>query len=223
MEDVIKRLYARELELIADRPAAKKKESFLAFIRERLWNDKSFATKTAAVAFVLALMSAFVYYYNFLTIERFKVHLEKAQIEAELQRRNDLIPNLVKAVSDYMSFENQVFQHAADVRSALGSLKSIPNMSPSALSIQPSLSKFQAVAENYPDLKASGTYQNLMKELSNTETRIAEARIKYNAAANFYNSRLRMVPGGLFGFILGFGREKTFEADDAARTVPAVK
>ena len=78
-------------------------------------------------ALFLAFLSAFVYYYNYFTVEYYKTRLEMTQIEAELQRRNDLIPNLVKAVNDYMAFENKIFQHAADARSALDSLKSIPN------------------------------------------------------------------------------------------------
>ena len=83
----------------------------------------------------LALLSAFVYYYNYFIVEYYKTQLERTQIETELQRRNDLIPNLVKAVNDYMAFENKIFQHAADVRSALSSLKSIPEASPSQLSL----------------------------------------------------------------------------------------
>jgi LemA protein len=89
--------------------------------------------------------------------------------------------------------------------------------------VKNALSKFQAVAENYPDLKASATYQNLMMELSNTETRIASARIRYNAASNFYNSRLRMFPGIIFGFVMCFEPVKTFESENSAKRVPEVK
>ena len=179
--------------------------------------------KIAMTALFLALVSATVFYYNYFTVEYYKTQLEKTHIEAELQRRNDLIPNLVKAVSDYMAFENKIFQHAADVRSALNSLKSIPEESPTQLSLRNSLSRFQAVAENYPDLKASATYQNLMKELSDTETRIANARIRYNMVTNFYNSRLRMFPGIIFGYVMGFSPEKTFESEKSAKKVPDVR
>ena len=91
------------------------------------------------------------------------------------------------------------------------------------MSLASSLSKFQAVAENYPDLKASATYQNLMKELSDTETRIASARMRYNQATNFYNSRLRMFPGIIFGFVMGFSPEMTFESEKSAKKVPDVR
>jgi LemA protein len=224
MKEVIKKLYAKELGLITDRPAMiqVKWVDHVARVRNRVWDSQSKAMKIAATALFLVLLSALVYYYNYFTVEYYKTSLEKTQIEAELQRRNDLIPNLVKAVNDYMAFENKIFKHAADARSALNSLKSIPEASPSQLSLANSLSKFQAVAENYPDLKASATYQNLMKELSDTETRIASARIRYNMVANYYNSRLRMFPGIIFGFVMGFNPVQTFESEKSAKKVPDV-
>jgi LemA protein len=222
--EVIKKLYATELGLIAGMPPMiQRKAGRLARIRYKAWDSQSRAMKIATVALVLALLSAFVYYYNYFIVEYYKTQLEKTQIETELQRRNDLIPNLVNAVSDYMAFESKIFQHAADVRSALNALKGVPDASPSQLSLQNALSRFQAVAENYPDLKASATYQNLMKELSDTETRIAGARIRYNQAANFYNSRLRMFPGIIFGFVMRFSPQKTFESEESAKKVPGVR
>jgi len=224
-KELLKKLYAKELDLIAEMPSAVqvKWADYLARFKDKVWGRQSIAMRIAMAALFAALLSAFVYYYNFFTVEYYKTRLEMTQIEAELQRRNDLIPNLVKAVNDYMAFENKIFQHAADVRSALSSLKSIPEASPSQMSLQSALSKFQAVAENYPDLKASATYQNLMMELSNTETRIAGARIRYNMVSNFYNSRLRMFPGIIFGFVMGFDPVKTFESEKSAKRVPDVK
>ena len=227
--DVIKKLYARELGLIADKPVRGKatwRDKWRAMRRyawARVWGHQSVAMKVALISLLLALISAHVYYYNFFTEGYFKTRLEVTQIEAELQRRNDLIPNLVKAVNDYMAFESKIFQHAADVRAALNTLGSVPETQPAQLSLEKSLSKFQAVAENYPDLKASATYQNLMKELSDTETRIAAARMKYNQAANFYNSRLKLFPGVIFATVMRFGPQKTFESVDSASKVPDIK
>jgi len=225
MKEVIKKLYAKELGLISDAPATipVKWADRFARIKNKVWDNQSTAAKIAATALLLAILSGFVYYYNLFTVEYYKTRLELTQIEAELQRRNDLIPNLVKAVNDYMAFENKIFQHAADVRSALNSLKSIPDAEPAQLSLEKSLSRFQAVAENYPDLKASVTYQNLMKELSDTETRIASARMRYNQVANYYNSRLRLFPGVIYGFVMGFGPQKTFESENSAKKVPDVR
>jgi LemA protein len=225
MNEVIKKLYARELGLIADKPVHVRTtwRERRARLAAKVWGNQSVAAKIAFISLCLAILSGFVYYYNFFIEGYFTTRLELTQIEAELQRRNDLIPNLVKAVNDYMAFENKVFQHAADVRSALSALGSIPDVQPQQLSLEKSLSKFQAVAENYPDLKASATYQHLMKELSDTETRIAGARMKYNQAANFYNSRLKLFPGVVFGWVMGFGPQKTFESEHAASKVPDVR
>ena len=136
-------MYAKELGLIADRPYAIQRNwiDHLARLKEKVWGRQSVAMKIAMVSLFLALISAFVYYYNFFIVEYYKTRLEKTQIEAELQRRNDLIPNLVKAVNDYMTFENKIFQHAADVRSALNSLKSIPEYR--TVSIEPGQLAFQ--------------------------------------------------------------------------------
>jgi len=225
MNEVIKKLYAKELGYISDKPVRHHATwgDQGRRVWAKVWTDQSVAVKIALVSMFMAIVSSHVYYYNYFTDGLYKTRLEMTQIEAEKQRRNDLIPNLVKAVNDYMAFESKIFQHAADVRSALTNLSSIPEAQPLQLSLEKSLSRFQAVAENYPDLKASATYQNLMKELSDTETRIAAARMRYNQAANFYNSRLRMFPGVIFGWVMRFGPQPTFESDSAASKVPDIK
>jgi LemA protein len=232
LKEVIEKLYAAELKLITPKPVlVKEKPQTLARrIKSKAWDKQNIAAKIAMVSFALLLISGSVYYYNMFTTEVFMVRLEAAQIEAELQRRNDLIPGLVKAVTEYMQYEGKVFVHAADVRSALGSLKDITSDSTSLpvdmqtlTSFKSAISKFQAVAENYPDLKSSVTYQNLMNELANTETRLAMARARYNTAANMYNTSLELVPGFFFAYPLGFRHAKTFIADKAEKPgkVPA--
>lgn len=232
MKEIIEKLYAEELKLITAKPVmVKQKQQTLAKrIKTRAWEKQTVAAKIAIVSFALVILSGCVYYYNYFTIESYMVRLEAAQIEAELQRRNDLIPGLVKAVSDYMQYEGRVFVHAADVRSALGSLKDLtadgtsqPFDMQTLTSFKTAISKFQAVAENYPDLKSSITYQNLMTELANTETRIAVARSKYNTAANLYNTSLELVPGFFFGYPLGFRHAPTFIADKATHKPAVIK
>lgn len=221
MEEMIKKLYAEELKLITTKPVQLKRNGrLLSVLKEKCWTSQSTAVKIGIVSFVMMFATAMVYYYNLFTIESYKVRLEAAQIEAELQRRDDLIPSLVKAVTDYMAFEGSVFQHAADVRSALNTIKDIPRDGAlQAAGVQAALSKFQAVAENYPLLKSSETYQNLMKELSNTETRIAAARLKYNLQANYYNSRLKLLPGVFFGHLLFFEPVHTFASEKSTKAV----
>ncbi len=233
MKEVIEKLYAKELNLITEKPVltrGKKRRPLTHRIKTRVWHQQTISAKIALVSFTLLLVTGSVYYYNLFTTEMFAVRLESAQIEAELQRRGDLIPGLVKAVSDYMNYEGRVFVHAADVRSALGSLKDMTAEGlPQALDTQTlnnfksAISKFQAVAENYPDLKSSITYQNLMTELANTETRLAVARAHYNTAANMYNTSLELVPGFFFGYPLGFRHAKTFISEKEIHKPEAAK
>jgi LemA protein len=232
LKEIIEKLYAEELKLITAKPVAikAKQQPLMKRIKVKVWEKQNVAARIAMVSFALLILTGCVYYYNLFTTESYMVRLEAAQIEAELQRRNDLIPGLVKAVTDYMTYEGKVFVHAADVRSALGSLKdmtadgtSLPVDMQTLTSFKTAISKFQAVAENYPDLKSSVTYQNLMNELANTETRLAMARARYNTAANLYNTSLELVPGFFFGYPLGFRHAKTFIADKATKLPAAVK
>lgn len=235
LKEFIEKMYAEELKLITGKPVVVKAKlqplMLIKRIKAKVWDRQNVAAKTAMVSFVLLICTCYVYYYNTFTTELLVVRLEAAQIEAELQRRQDLIPGLDKVVTDYMAYEGRVFIHAADVRSALGSLKEIPTTDGTSLpvdkqaltSFKTAISKFQAVAENYPDLKSSVTYQNLMTELANTETRLAMARAKYNIAANVYNTSLELVPGIFFGYTLGFRHAKTFIADKAPKLPVAVK
>ena len=162
MKEVIEKLYAEELKLITAKPVmVKEKQALTKRIKTRAWEKQTIAAKIAMVSLALIIICGSVYYYNLFTTESFMVRLEAAQIEAELQRRNDLIPGLVKAVAEYMAYEGKVFVHAADVRSALGSLKdlttdgtSLPIDMQTLTSFKTAISKFQAVAENYPDLKS---------------------------------------------------------------------
>ncbi len=225
MKEIIKKLYAEELELIAPPPppAVTRKKGLLARLKALLWQRQPVTVRVALVALVLACFSATIYYYNMFTVNRFRVRLEMAQIEAHLQRRNDLIPNLVAAVTDYMDYEKDIFRHAADVRAAIKGIEDSAKDIAGPDDFMSALTKFQAVAENYPQLKASDAYQTLMRELSNTETLIAEARMNYNQAANYYNSRLRMFPANFFNLFLRFHPVETFESEEAAKAAPLMR
>jgi len=223
-KEIIKRLYARELGLIEEGyPLVIKRRNPIQSIKEAFWDRQSFAVKLAAWALLLTIISASVYYYNLFIINAYKVQMQRADIEAHLQRRNDLIPNLIAAVNEYMLYEQKIFIHAADVRSALTQIEKTVVASggdfkaSGALDV---LSKFQAVAEAYPMLKASEAYQTMMKELSDTETFIADKRLSYNKEANYHNSRLRMIPGNFFNLFFGFKLVPTFHSDPDAQSAP---
>lgn len=225
MNRILKKIYARELDLIEESPLVViKRKNPLTSIKEALWTRQTTALRIAIAALVLAFMSISVYYYNYFTINNYKVKMESAHIEAQLQRRNDLIPNLVTAVNNYALYEKNIFIHAADVRAAVNSIEESVKQTGGKPAMDMSfLSKFQAVAEAYPALKASEAYQTLMQELANTETMIADMRISYNQVTNFYNSRLKMFPGNIFSILFRFDPVETFESETAAKSAPKVK
>ncbi|MBF0343181.1 MAG: LemA family protein [Nitrospirae bacterium] len=229
---IIKKLYAKELGLIEATPVVRiRRINPLATIRHQLWSRHSAAVKIAIFALGMAFVSSAIYYYNTFTLNLYRVKMEGAQINVQLQRRNDLIPNLIAVVKEYMGYEKNVFMHTADVRSAVKSIeetlknpvKTAGSVSPKELEMASVLSKFQAVAEAYPALKASDAYQALMKEFSDTETRIAEMRINYNKAVTFYNSRLNMFPANLFNLLFTFRPIMAFESEEGAKSSPKMK
>jgi len=225
MNRILKKLYARELDLIEDPPLVViKGKQPLSTLKNTLWVNQSNAIKIAFIALTLAFFCLAAYYYNFFIKNNYEVKMEKAHIEAQLQRRNDLIPNLVTAVNHYALYEKKVFMHAADVRAAVKSIEESVKQSGAETAMDMSfLSKFQAVAEAYPALKASEAYQTLMMELANTETLIADMRINYNRVANYNNSRLKMFPGNIFSTMFRFKPVETFESEIAAKSAPKVK
>ncbi|MBC8414503.1 LemA family protein [bacterium] len=225
MSHILKKIYARELDLIEDTPLESLRTAHpFASLKDFLWVRQSTAVRVAYFALVIAILAAAVFYYNFFIQNSYQVKMERAHIEAQLQRRNDLIPNLVTSVNNYASYEKNIFVHAADVRAAVKSIEeSVAKPEGMQLQDMSFLSKFQAVAEAYPALKASEAYKNLMKELSDTESMIADMRINYNRSANYHNSRIKMFPGNFFSLIFGFKPVKTFESDKSAKTAPKVQ
>ena len=228
MNTIIRRMYAEDLKLLGRaHDVTRRRFHPLMAARDAMWTQQSFAVKVAMTSLLLAFLSAAVYYYNFFTINAYQAMMERAQIEAQLQRRKDLIPNLVNAANNYMSYEKDMFSHVAEVRGAVKAMdiKSLEHAIGKVDALQDGksiLSKFQAVAENYPALKASEAYGSLMKDLSDTETRIAESRTSYNRIANFYNSRLKMFPGNMFNMAFRFDPFPVFESQPGALTAPKI-
>lgn len=147
-----------------------------------------------------------------------------SEVDNQLQRRSDLIPNLVNTVKGYASHEKQIFTQIADARSRLAGAKTIPEKIDAATSLDSALSRLLAIVENYPDLKANESFNRLMDELSGTENRIAVARMRYNECIKNYNITIRRVPGNMIARIFGF-KEQTayFKAEEKAKEVPKVE
>ena len=153
------------------------------------------------------------------------VEMQQSQIETTLQRRSDLIPNLVATVKGYANHEEEVFTEIADARSKLaGSIESgdMKSISEANNALDSALSRLLAISENYPDLKASEQFIALQDELAGTENRIAVARQHYNEKLNTYNTTVQRFPTSIVAGMSGYYPMQYFEADESAKEVPKV-
>jgi len=149
-----------------------------------------------------------------------------AQIDTQLQRRADLIPNLVNTVKGYTAHEKEVLTAIADARSRLLAAKGPESKAEASAQMTSALGRLLAIAEKYPDLKANTTFQRLMDELAGTENRIAVARTRYNDAVKSYNQAIRQFPGSLFAPGMGLEKREYFNppaGHSAVEKVPEVK
>ena len=146
-----------------------------------------------------------------------------AQIDSQLQRRNDLIPNLVNTVKGYASHERELFTRVTELRSQWGEAKTVDEKMDNANQMTGALSRLLLVAENYPELKANENFLALQAQLEGTENRIAVERMRYNNAVQIFNSYRRTVFGAFFTSMRGLTEPREyFEAQDTAREVPVV-
>ena len=147
-----------------------------------------------------------------------------SQVENQLQRRNDLIPNLVSTVKGYAAHEREVFEEVTRLRSQWATASSRGDKIQAAEGLGGVLSRLLLVAENYPLLKANQNFLNLQAQLEGTENRIAVERNRYNRTVKDFNSYIRTIAGGFFAGIRGINKpEKYFEAEAVARAVPKVE
>jgi len=160
--------------------------------------------------------------YNRLVALSEDVETALSQIDNQLQRRNDLIPNLVNTVKGYAAHEEEIFTRIADARSRLIGAGSLEEKAEASEELSGALSRLLAIAENYPELKANENFRQLADELAGTENRIATARRDYNNAARVYNTTIRRFPTVIIANIFGFERYEYFEADESARQAPEV-
>ncbi len=172
-------------------------------------------------AVVVALVVA-VWLFNRLVRLRNEVDTGWSNIDVQLKRRNDLIPNLVEAVKGYAAHERGVFEAVTEARAAVARASSPAEAGAADGLLAQALGRLFAVAEAYPELKASQNFLQLQGELTDTEDKIAAARRYYNATVLAYNTAGQTFPGLVFARIFGFSPREFFEAEEGERAPVAV-
>lgn len=175
------------------------------------------------VAIVLAFWLSGCGYNRMVDLEQ-QVNAAWAQVENQLQRRADVIPNLVNIVKGYATHERELFQHIANARAALMQADSVPEKIEASEQLDTALRQLFVIVENYPQLKADATFAKLMDEVAGTENRIAVERMRYNRAVAAYNAYVQRIPATYTAKIFGFEAEKPyFKATEDAYRVPQIE
>ena len=160
--------------------------------------------------------------YNTFVSQEVAIKAQWAQVENQLQRRNDLIPNLVETTKGFAQHEEGVYKDIADARSRLLAAKSPEETIAAANQQTSALGRLLAVVENYPQLKANEQFNRLMDELAGTENRLAVERMRYNERVQAYDTSRRQFPANLTAKLFGFKEYPFFQAPPDAKTVPKV-
>jgi len=173
---------------------------------------------------LLMLVSSLVGMYNGLVSLDQGVQQSWAQVETQLQRRYDLIPNLVSTVKGYAKHEKDVFVQVTEARAKVGSARTVNDKVVASNAMESAIARLLLVAENYPQLKASTNFLALQDELAGTENRISVARMRYNEVVQTYNTTAKSLPTVLFVGMFGFDKDKAFfkTSSEAAKAAPAV-
>lgn len=175
---------------------------------------------------IVVLIALFVVgLYNGLVQRRLRVDEAWSQIDVQLKRRHDLIPNLVNAVRGYMEFEEETLTKVTQARAdaVAAGARGPAEQADAENALTGTLRSLFAVMENYPDLKASQNVMSLQEELSTTENQISFSRQHYNATVRDYNTAIATVPAVFIAGMFGFAKRDFFEVEDAAREAPEVQ
>jgi LemA protein len=172
---------------------------------------------------IIGILVYFVSIYNSLVKLRNRVKNAWSQIDVQLKRRTDLIPNLMETVKGYAAHEKGVLENVTRARANLMNAQTPQENAEANNVLSGALKSLFAVAENYPDLKASQNFQDMQRQLSETEDKIAYSRQFYNDTVLMYNNKIQMFPSNLVASQFNFLEEEFFEVVDTEREVPEVK
>lgn len=178
-----------------------------------------------AIVILSAVMvfGTYIRYHNsFISMEE-RINGAWAEVENNLQRRTDLIPNLVATVKGYAQHEEEVFTEIADARSRLIGAGGVNEKAAAASEFESALGRLLVVVENYPELKADQRFAELQDELAGTENRLAVARMRYNESVQGFNARIKRFPGKIIAGMMGLAQRNYFEAATGAEKVPEVR
>jgi LemA protein len=167
---------------------------------------------------VLVILVLFVILlYNGLVRLKNQVKNAWAQIDVQLKRRNDLIPNLVETVKGYMKHEKTTLENITKARSAILSAETVEEKAKASNMLSQTLKSLFAVSENYPDLKASQNFLQLQEEITGTENKISYSRQHYNDIVMLFNTKIEVFPNNIFAGMLNYKQEQMFEATEEER------
>ena len=175
------------------------------------------------VLIVVILVLVFFGYYNKIIRLENRIDNSWAQIDVQLKRRADLIPNLMETVKGYMTHEKEVLENVTKARSALMNAKTPQENVDADNMLTGALKSLFAVAENYPDLKANQNFLNLQDELTNTENKVSYARQHFNDSVLIYNNIVETIPGKWFAGMMNKKTKEMLQIPDADKAVPKVK
>lgn len=174
----------------------------------------------AVIAVIIAVLAGS---YNGLVKLDEKTNTEYSQIEVQLQRRSDLVPNLVNTVKGYAAHETEVYTAVSEARAKLAGASTVEETSAASGELSAALGRLIAISEAYPELKANENFLSLQDELAGTENRIGVARKNYNEAVQQYNVKIRSFPTSILAGMFGFDKKEQFEAEAGAQSVPSVE
>ncbi len=175
------------------------------------------------IAVIALIVIIFIYYYNKFVILENRIDNSLSQIDVQLKKRADLVPNLISSVKGYMKHEKALVKEVTDARKALLSAKSISEKAKAGAELQHALKSIFAIAENYPNLKANENFLQLQNELSSIEDKVAYARQFYNDSILSYNNIVESFPGVVFANMFNKKERAFLNIPKEERTVPKVE